>query len=81
MRNLWESWDELQSNIKNLKPPACVYHEPDLVERVVRDWLTEEIDRVTIDDADAFDRIRAWRQKSRRAKNVIHHYRGPALDL
>jgi len=77
LRNLWESWDELQSNIKNLKPPACVYHEPDLVERVVRDWLTEEIDRVTIDDADAFDRIRGVAGKiSRRAKNVIHHYEG-----
>ena len=40
-------------------PPACVYQEPDLVERVVRDWLTEEIDRVTIDDAEAYNRIRS----------------------
>ncbi|MDD4102234.1 MAG: ribonuclease E/G, partial [Kiritimatiellae bacterium] len=58
LRNLWESWKELQDNIKNLRPPACVYQEPDLVERVVRDWLTEEIDRVTIDDNEAYTRIR-----------------------
>ncbi|HRR34201.1 MAG TPA: Rne/Rng family ribonuclease [Kiritimatiellia bacterium] len=77
LRNLWESWNELQNNIKNLKSPACVYHEPDLVERVVRDWLTEEIDRVTIDDAEAYERIRNVAGKiSRRAKNVIHHYEG-----
>jgi ribonuclease G len=77
LRNLWESWNELQDNIKNLKPPACVYQEPDLVERVVRDWLTEEIDRVTIDDGDAYDRIRSVAGKiSRRAKGVIHHYEG-----
>jgi ribonuclease G len=77
LRNLWESWNELQDNIKNLRPPACVYQEPDLVERVVRDWLTEEIDRVTIDDGDAFTRIRNVAGKiSRRAKNVIAHYEG-----
>lgn len=77
LRNLWESWNELQSNIKNLKPPACVYQEPDLVERVVRDWLTEEIDRVTIDDAEAYNRIRSVAGRiSRRAKNIIHRYEG-----
>ncbi|MDD4101482.1 MAG: ribonuclease E/G, partial [Kiritimatiellae bacterium] len=68
---------ELQDNIKNLRPPACVYQEPDLVERVVRDWLTEEIDRVTIDDNEAYTRIRNVAGKiSRRAKNVINHYSG-----
>ncbi|MDR2849015.1 MAG: Rne/Rng family ribonuclease [Verrucomicrobiota bacterium] len=77
LRNLWESWNELQDNIKNLRPPSCVYQEPDLVERVVRDWLTEEIERVTIDDPEAYDRIRGIAGKiSRRAKNVIHHYEG-----
>jgi ribonuclease G len=77
LRNLWESWNELQSNTKNLKPPACVYQEPDLVERIVRDWLTEEIDRVTIDDVEAYDRIRAVAGKiSRRAKSIIHRYEG-----
>ena len=34
-----------------------MYQEPDLIERVVRDWLTEEIDRVVIDDDAAFERI------------------------
>jgi ribonuclease G len=77
LRNVWESWNELQANIKSKRAPACVYQEPDLVERVVRDWLTEEIDRVTIDDPDAYDRIRNVAGRiSRRAKNVIHHYEG-----
>ena len=77
LRNLLEAWNELQKNIKSMRPPSCVYQEPDLVERVVRDWLTEEIDRVTIDDPDAFERIRGVAGKiSRRAKNVIHHYEG-----
>lgn len=77
LRNLMDSWNELQQNIKTLRAPACVYHEPDLVERVVRDWLTEEIDRVTIDDADAYDRIRSVAGRiSRRARSAIQHYEG-----
>jgi len=77
LRNLMESWNELQENIKKLPAPACVYQEPDLVERVVRDWLTEEIDCVTIDDFDSYNRIRNVAGRiSRRAKSMIRHYDG-----
>lgn len=77
LRNLMEAWNELQDNIKNLSAPACVYQEPDLVERVVRDWLTEEIDCVTIDDFDSYTRIRNVASRiSRRAKSMIRHYDG-----
>ena len=77
LRNLWDSWNMLQENIKNLRAPACVYKEPELVERVVRDWLTEDIDRVTIDDDEAYDRVRNVASRiSRRAKRVINHYEG-----
>jgi ribonuclease G len=68
----------LQTNIKKLGTPSCVYQEPDLIERIVRDWLTEEIDCVTIDDAGAYERIREVASRiSRRAKGVIRHYDGP----
>lgn len=77
LRNLMESWNELQENIQKLPAPACVYQEPDLVERVVRDWLTEEIDCVTIDDLDSYNRIRNVAGRiSRRAKGMIRHYDG-----
>ena len=78
LRNLMESWRELQTNIKEKSAPSCVYQEPDLIERIVRDWLTEEIDCVTIDDRDSYDRIREVAGRiSRRAKNTIRHYDGP----
>ena len=60
-----------------MRAPDCVYQEPDLIERIVRDWLTEDIDRVMIDDADDYERIRAVAGRiSRRAKGVIAHYDG-----
>ncbi|MFO7937658.1 MAG: Rne/Rng family ribonuclease [Kiritimatiellia bacterium] len=77
VRNLWESWNTLEKNIRELRAPACVYHEPDLTERVVRDWLTEDIDRVTIDDHDVYLSVRGVAGKiSRRAKSIISQYEG-----
>jgi ribonuclease G len=79
LRSLLDSWEELQTNIREKKAPCCVYQEPELVERMVRDWLTEEIDRVIIDDPPTYERIRAVAGRiSRRAKNVITHYDGHA---
>ncbi len=79
LRNLLATWDELRDNIKAARRPSCVYQEPDLVERVVRDWLTEDIDRVNIDNPDAYERIRATAGRiSRRARKLIAHYDSPA---
>ena len=77
MRNLLESWHELQGNVKNLRAPCCVWQEPDLVERVVRDWLTEDIDNVLVDDEKTFARLRDVTSRiSRRAKGKVHRYEG-----
>ncbi len=77
MRNLLESWHELQGNVKNLRTPCCVWQEPDLVERVVRDWLTEDVDAIVIDDAKSYDEMREVTGRiSRRAKGKIRRYDG-----
>ena len=79
LRNLLESWNEMQGNIRNLRTPCCVYQEPGLVERVVRDWLTEDIDAVVIDDEKSFTDTRDIASRiSRRARNKIRRYDGSA---
>lgn len=78
LRNLLESWSELQANVKNLRAPCCVYQEPGLVERVVRDWLTEDIECVLIDDEKSFEEMRILTSKiSRRAQKKLRRYDGP----
>ncbi len=77
MRNLLESWHELQANVKNLRAPCCVWQEPDLVERVVRDWLTEDIDNVLVDDEKTFEKLRDVTSRiSRRARGKVRRYEG-----
>ncbi len=47
---LLETWKNIQSRVENTQNPCLVYHEPNLIERTVRDFLTEDIDRVLIDN-------------------------------
>ena len=54
---LLKQWEEIQGRIAKGPKTACVYQEPDLVERTVRDFLTEDIDRVIIDNSEAHRRM------------------------
>jgi ribonuclease G len=55
-----------------------VYREPDLIERTVRDFLTEDVDRILIDSTTAYDRMQTLVEKvSKRSKKKVQHYSEP----
>ena len=77
LRGLLSVWNEMQANTKNLRTPCCIFQAPDLCERVVRDWLTEDVDSIVIDDAATFEKVREIASLiSRRAKSKIKRYDG-----
>ncbi|MBO5642874.1 MAG: Rne/Rng family ribonuclease [Kiritimatiellae bacterium] len=77
LRGLLSAWNEMQMNIKRLRTPCCIFQEPDLCERVVRDWLTEDVDAILIDDERSYEQMRELAASiSRRAKNKIRRYDG-----
>ena len=79
LRFLLEQWAKIEQQIKDLPAPARVFEEPDLVERTVRDFLTDEIDEVVCDDHAAVERmVQMVGEISRRAKNRIKFYDGTA---
>lgn len=53
---LLKKWEEITSKMQSERSPANLYQEPDLVERTVRDFLTEEVDRVLIDNRADYER-------------------------
>jgi ribonuclease G len=55
---LVEEWNRIQQAIDAKPAPNCAFQEPDLVERTVRDFLTEDVERIVIDDGKQADRIR-----------------------
>ena len=73
---LLKTWAQIQEKIKNERAPVCVYQEPDIVERTVRDFLTEEVDRVLIDNVEDHARCQASvAQISQRSKGKIAVYK------
>jgi ribonuclease G len=74
---LLDQWAKVEQSIKQDPVPSRVFEEPDLVERTVRDFLTEEIDEVICDDRSATDRMNEMvGQISRRSRNRIKLYDG-----
>jgi ribonuclease G len=55
---LIDQWREIEEKASTEKAPTCVFREPDLIERTVRDFLTDEIDEVLVDDAAAAERMK-----------------------
>src|ERR1700693_5742695 len=77
LRFLLDQWAKVEQLIREQPAPYRVFEEPDLVERTVRDFLTEEIDEVVCDDHPAIERMSEMvGQISRRARNQIHFYDG-----
>ena len=72
---LLKKWEEITAKMKQERSPACLYQEPDLVERTVRDFLTEEVDRVLIDDKASHERTQELvGQISKRSRSKIAYY-------
>jgi ribonuclease G len=77
LRFLLEQWMKVEQAIQTEPAPCRVFEEPDLVDRTVRDFLTDEIDEVVCDDQTAIDRMKDMvGQISRRARNRIRFYDG-----
>ncbi|MFW5803087.1 MAG: Rne/Rng family ribonuclease [Verrucomicrobiota bacterium] len=52
---LMEEWREAEKQIAHTKAPCCVYQEPSLLERSLRDFLTEDVDEIVADNKADFD--------------------------
>src|SRR5438045_7816704 len=75
---LLEEWREIQERIKKQNPASCVFQEPDLIERTVRDVLTEDVERIVVDSPRAYERMRDMISKiSKRSATKVKVYSEP----
>lgn len=82
-KGLMGEWEDATHKRKNKGAPCCIYSEPDLVERIVRDWLTEDITRIVVDSEEKYESLKSIAfSMSRRARSAIQLYRGelPIFD-
>jgi ribonuclease G len=75
---LIEQWRAIEEAMKTKPASTCVFQEPDLIERTVRDFLTDEIDEVVCDDEHSVKRMTEMvGQISKRSAMRIKHYAEP----
>ncbi|MDB4793717.1 Rne/Rng family ribonuclease [Methylacidiphilales bacterium] len=72
---LLEQWQRIAGDLETVRAPKLLLAEPDLIERTVRDFLTDEVDRIVIDDLDAANRMKELVGViSKRSQRKIKHY-------
>jgi ribonuclease G len=72
---LMEEWNLIQERIKKQPPATVVFQEPDLIERTVRDFLTEDVERIVVDSQVAYDQMRSMISRiSRRSADKVKLY-------
>src|SRR5437016_4900060 len=75
LRFLLDQWTKVEQLIRDHPAPCRAFEEPDLADRTVRDFLTEEINEIVCDDGAATDRMADMvGQISRRARNRVRFY-------
>ena len=75
---LLEEWGQVQDRMKHQPAPSCVFQEPDLIERTVRDFLTEDVERIVVDSQKEYDRMRNMINRiSKRSAEKVKVYTDP----
>ena len=76
---LMDYWEKIASDMEELSAPARLFSEPNLIDRTVRDFVTEEIGRITVDDPAAYKKIRDTLKRIGGARKLaarVHLYSG-----
>ena len=61
--NLKTQWDQIASAAEGRSAPFLVYRESDAVTRALRDYLSDDIGEVLVDDAAAFEKAQEYMQR------------------
>jgi Rne/Rng family ribonuclease len=72
-------WDRIRNLSKQKQAPALVYKEYDLIWKVVRDLLKDEVDNLIIDSHDEYIKLRKFAETliGKEAVDKIHYHQGP----
>ncbi|MGI8965696.1 MAG: Rne/Rng family ribonuclease, partial [Limisphaerales bacterium] len=72
---LLEEWKSIQEKIKSQPMGTCVFQEPDLIDRTIRDFLTEDVERIVVDSPRPYERMREMISKiSKRSADKVKLY-------
>ncbi len=75
---LLEYWSRTETITKEKPAPCCIYQEPDLVERCLRDFLTEDINEIVADSQETYECVQELvRKLSKQERVKVRNYKNP----
>lgn len=78
LAGLLDTWRQLEQINRTRPAPCCVYQEPGLPERCMRDQLTEDVDEIVTDSKEVFDLANDLaRRLSRQERVKVKLYQNP----
>ena len=63
IRFLKHLWAEIKNRADNSKPPALIYHDLNLVERVLRDQVNADFSQIWVDTEEEYERVIRFAQR------------------
>ncbi|HUN88367.1 MAG TPA: Rne/Rng family ribonuclease, partial [Terriglobales bacterium] len=57
IRFLKNLWHDIRTRAENSKPPALIYHDLNLVERIMRDLVTQDFAAIWVDTEQEYERV------------------------
>ncbi len=77
-------WENTSRSLDTCAAPALVYKEPDLLERTVRDFLSDDIDEIVVDSDEAAkvlrDQFAKFAGKDFDTKIIVHNRATPIFE-
>lgn len=75
---LYEMWMKIYKRAEKQAAPAQIYEEGELTWKIVRDYLTDKIDKLVIDNEEDYEKIKKFVQTliGREMVERIEHYQG-----
>jgi ribonuclease G len=63
LRFLLNLWADIKNRSESSKSPALIYHDLNLVERILRDQVTDNFSAIWVDTEDAYERVLRFLQR------------------
>ena len=82
LQYLLRTWESIQRRYKLAKKPKILYREADLLMRMIRDYFTDDVGAVIVDNKEAYERITGFFAGDEEAKRKVALYAGeePLFD-
>ena len=60
VRQLNQTWQKIEENYKKQTAPCLIYEEVDLVQQIIREFLSNEISKILVDDETTYHKIHEY---------------------